>query len=104
MSLPPMVDMLVRLYDLPPLEPVLEELQKNGVVIRRAMPFTDKTFLVKWVRDIWGQAWADECNVAFSYHPISCFVAVEKGTLLGFGCYDTTKRNFFGPTGVHEKA
>ena len=26
----------------------------------------------------------------------------EYGELIGFACYDTTKRGFFGPTGVSE--
>ena len=29
-------------------------------------------------------------------------MAVEGEALVGFGCYDTTMRNFFGPTGVLE--
>lgn len=52
-----------------------------------------------------GKLWASECDVSFSNKPISCFVAYEKVTkeIVGFSCYDTTARGFFGPTGVLEK-
>ena len=99
-----MIDMLVKLYELQPLNPVVDELKREGIVVRRAMPFSDKTQLIQWVRGIWGGGWADECDVAFSNHPASCFVAVKDQKLLGFGCYDTCQKNFFGPTGVHDDA
>src|SRR5206468_1074481 len=54
----------------------------------------------KWVRDTFSAAWADECEVTFSHSPISSFIAVDSGTLLGFACYDATCKNFFGPTGA----
>jgi GNAT superfamily N-acetyltransferase len=33
---------------------------------------------------------------------VSCFIALENNQLLGFGCYEATCKNFFGPTGVNE--
>jgi ribosomal protein S18 acetylase RimI-like enzyme len=34
---------------------------------------------------------------------VTCFVAIENRAVLGFACYDTTARGFFGPTGVAEE-
>src|SRR5262249_36582770 len=30
----------------------------------------------------------------------SCFIATASGELRGFACYESTRRNFFGPMGV----
>jgi GNAT superfamily N-acetyltransferase len=35
-------------------------------------------------------------------NPPSCFIGIEKDALIGFACYDCTRKNFFGPTGVTE--
>lgn len=95
------MDRLVRLYDLPPAEPHLKKLEKERVTIRAAMAY-EKTQIVTWVRDTFSTGWADECSVAFSNHPVSCFIATEKGAIIGFACYESTCRNFFGPIGVAE--
>jgi len=71
-----MTDMLVKLYDLPPLEPALERVRAIGVDIRRALP----------------------CCA----HPPTCFLAVSGRGLAGFGCYDATGLGMFGPIGVDE--
>jgi len=94
-----MSDMLVKLYELPEVQSHLQKLSGQGVSIRTAMPY-EKQQLVTWVRDEFGASWADECDVAFSNRPISCFIATQDGALAGFACYDSTCRNFFGPMGV----
>jgi GNAT superfamily N-acetyltransferase len=81
----------------------VRELAALGVVVRRAMPY-EKTQVLAWVRERFGDGWADECDVAFALQPRSCFVAVERGALLGFACHDATCRNFFGPMGVAVEA
>jgi hypothetical protein len=43
-----------------------------------------------------------ECEFAFTNHPVSCFIAVKDGAMIGFACYDVTCKNFFGQTGVAE--
>lgn len=98
-----MTDMLVKLYDLPPLAPVIEAQTAHGVTIRRGLP-PEKHHVLDWVSQQFSEFWRSECDVAFSRLPVSCFVAVEDDQLLGFGCYDATARGFFGPTGVHESA
>jgi len=94
-----MPDLLVRLYDLPEVQPRLEKLRAEGVVIRTARSF-EKQQVIGWVRDHFGSRWADECEAAFGNRPISCFIATENGAIAGFACYDCTCRDFFGPTGV----
>ncbi|MDQ1910360.1 GNAT family N-acetyltransferase [Paenibacillus sp. GD4] len=98
-----MSDMLVKLYELPAVEPVLAELAEQGVDIRRAIA-PEKHVVVAWVREHFNEAWASECEAAFANQPVSCYIAVKDGALIGFGCYDATCRNFFGPTGVASDA
>jgi hypothetical protein len=97
-----MPDMLVRLFDLPEVAPLVGVLAEQGIVIRRAMPY-EKYAVVDWVRDTFGDGWASECDVAFSNHPVSCFLATESGQIVGFACHDSTCRDYFGPTGVAEQ-
>ncbi len=96
-----MPDMLVKLYELPVVDPVLREVEEKGITIRRALA-PEKSFVINWVRENFGEHWANECDVAFSNHPVSCYIALENGKLVGFACYETTSKNFFGPTGVLE--
>ena len=97
-----MPDMLVKLYELPEVRRPLDALASQGVVLRRAMAY-EKYAVAGWVRDTFSDGWAGECDVSFSNHPISCFIAVETGAIVGFACFDATCKNFFGPTGVQER-
>lgn len=95
-----MSDMIVRLYDLPELSFKNEKFSTEGIDIRRAMA-PDKSKVVQFVKDNFGDRWASECDVAFSNKPISCFIAVKDSIeIVGFACYEATCRNYFGPTGV----
>lgn len=96
-----MADMLVKLYELPALAPVLAKTQALGVDVRRALA-PEKHVVLEWVRTNFNPAWASECDVTFGNKPISSFIAVEAGKILGFSCYNATCKDFFGPTGVHE--
>lgn len=98
-----MQDMLVRLYDLPDSRCLLQRLAGEGITIRRAMAY-EKEAVVTWVKTHFEVRWASECDVAFSSHPVSCYLATREGEIIGFGCYDSTCKNFFGPTGVVEDA
>ncbi len=93
--------MLVKLYTLPPLEPAVSRQREAGIDIRRALA-PEKHIVVDWMRRHWSPGWTSEVDTSFAGRPIGCFVAVEGEALVGFGCYDTTMRNFFGPTGVLE--
>ncbi len=97
-----MPDMLVKLYELPDLAPALERTTAAGIIIRRGLA-PEKHIVVEWVREYFGDKWASETDIAFARQPVSCFIAAQKGQMLGFACYDTTARGFFGPTGVSEE-
>ena len=96
-----MPDMLVNLLRLPPPEPALEGMRAAGFVVRRARPW-EMTQVRAFVRDNFGQAWADEISVGLVSQPSTVFVALRGGRLVGFAAYECTRRNFFGPTGVLE--
>lgn len=94
-----MADMLVKLYDLPEVASLVKGLADKGIIIRRAMPY-EKHLVAYWVRSSFDDGWASECEVAFSSHPVSCYVATQTSDIIGFACHDSTCKNFFGPTGV----
>jgi GNAT superfamily N-acetyltransferase len=98
-----MPDYLVRLYDLAPLEPALQKLNDNGMVLRRALA-PEKHVIISWVRSNFNQRWMDECEVSFSKSPVSCFIVHREKEILGFACYEVVRRGLFGPTGVSEAA
>ncbi|MHB8064983.1 MAG: GNAT family N-acetyltransferase [Ruminiclostridium sp.] len=98
-----MPDMLVKLYNLPDMVDIDKRMKEEGIDIRRVIA-SEKHIIVDWVRQTFNQAWASECEVSFSNHPVSCYVAVENGNIIGFACYDATYRDFFGPTGVDNTA
>lgn len=98
-----MPDLLVKLYELPDVRLHIDELQQKGVNIRKAMAY-EKHQIIEWVEDNFGPGWASECDVAFGNSRISCFIATENNNIMGFACYDSTAKNFFGPMGVAEQA
>lgn len=91
-----MPDLLVKLYELPPLEVAPSEVE-----IRRALA-PEKHLVTKFARQHFSENWASEIEVGFSHVPVGVFVAVKDGRCVGFACYDTTMRGFFGPVGVDE--
>lgn len=97
------MDMLVKLYELPPLAPSIEEQVTHNIQVRRALP-PEKYLLGQWVEQQFGIYWRGECEVALTHQPSTCFVAVREGQLIGFSCYDATAKGFFGPIGVTEAA
>jgi GNAT superfamily N-acetyltransferase len=95
-----MHDMLVRLYNLPDLSPALEGARRAGVSVRRALA-PEVAVVVAWAQEHFPRS-AAEVGIACGRMPISCFIAVREGRILGFACYDATARNFFGPEAVIE--
>lgn len=94
-----MADLLVKLYELPPSARLLETLKEGGVEIRRAIG-PEKHAAVEWVEKNFSRAWASECDVAMSAQPVTCFLAIKDRQIIGFACYDSTMKGFFGPIGV----
>jgi GNAT superfamily N-acetyltransferase len=107
------MDLLVRLYALPPVEPRLEALKPVGVTVRRALA-RERHVVVEWARVHGSAGWASECEVSFARRPLGCFVATERvpaapaaagypttpETLVGFACLEATAPGFFGPQAV----
>ncbi len=98
-----MIDMLVRLYDLPDPSACYEAVAAHQVVLRRARAF-EKHTVAEFVKTHFSAKWVSEVEVAISRQPVTCFIATREQKILGFSCYDTTMRGFFGPTGVIEDA
>ncbi|MCJ8329250.1 MAG: GNAT family N-acetyltransferase [Lentisphaeria bacterium] len=98
-----MPDMLVKLYELPDPALLVQNLSDAGITIRRVMPY-EKQKCLDWVGENFSDGWMSECDVSFSNNPCSSFIATENSTIIGFASYDSTNKNFFGPTGVSESA
>jgi GNAT superfamily N-acetyltransferase len=96
-----MPDMLVKLYELEDDWSFITEQKKQGITIRKPIG-TEKHFIVNWVKEHFHDYWASEADIAVANTPMSCFIAVENGELIGFACYDATALGFFGPIGVKE--
>lgn len=115
-----MADMLVKLYELPPLYPALEALSPHKVEIRPAR-IGEEHQIQPWIAQHFSPGWADGIEYAIQRSPCSLFIAIEKTVadpkrtnvyeqppeqLVGFACYDTSNRGMFGPMGVqpsHER-
>ncbi|MEM9080187.1 MAG: GNAT family N-acetyltransferase [Verrucomicrobiota bacterium] len=95
--------MLVRLYDLPETAETYERVAAEGILLRRPNVF--ETHLVAaWVGEHFSPKWVSEVEAAMGKQPVRCFVATQEKEILGFACYDTTCKAYFGPTGVGEGA
>lgn len=97
-----MIDMLVRLYDLPDSSELYADIAAKGATLRRARAF-EKHTVAAFARTF-SEKWQSEVEVALTRQPVACFIATRDKQILGFACYDTTQRGFFGPTGVEEDA
>ena len=57
----------------------------------------------EFVSENFGGAWADEISVGLVRQPVTVFVALREGRLVGFAAYECSRKDFFGPTGVVER-
>lgn len=96
-----MPDMLARLYDLPDVTPTLERIAAAELRVRRAEPW-DRMRLRGFIRENFRDIWAMEAERAFAHTPITCFLGLKHGDIVGFAVYECTRRDYFGPTGVRE--
>jgi GNAT superfamily N-acetyltransferase len=97
-----MPDLLVNLLKLPPLEPVMQEMNNANIIVRRAQPF-EITQTMDFIEREFSAAWADEISVGFANKPVSVYIATVDREIIGFAAYECTRRGFFGPTGVVER-
>ncbi|WP_411825297.1 GNAT family N-acetyltransferase [Luteolibacter sp. AS25] len=98
-----MIDMLVRLYDLPDSSGLYTKVAAQGITLRRGRAF-EKHTIANFARVNFSEKWASEVEVAITRQPVSCWIATKDKEILGFSCYETTNRGYFGPTGVIEAA
>ena len=102
-----MADLLVKLYELPPVYPLIEELESKNIIIRKPIG-PENYHVIKWISEHFGSGWAAEAENSFFNDPKTIYIATRedengKNKILGFACYDATVKGFFGPTGVAEE-
>lgn len=98
-----MIDMLVRLYALPDPSEIYRQAEYHGIILRKARAF-EKHTVAQFVSEHFSPKWVSEVEVALSRQPVACYIATRDREIVGFACYDTTLRGFFGPTGVLENS
>ncbi len=96
-----MTDMLVKLYEIQDDWSFLAQQEALGIRIRKSLG-SERSLVINWVRDNFGDGWASEAETALCNRPVSCFIAVQNQKVIGFACYDATRLGFFGPGGVAE--
>ena len=97
-----MADILVRLYDLAPIEGAMKKANDNGIIIRRPIG-PEKNAICQWITDNFNSTWACESETALFNSPKTMYVAIKEAEtpeIVGFACWDATVKGFFGPTGV----
>lgn len=96
----PVPDMLVKLYDLPPAAPEVERLREQGTTCRRAESY-ERGAVLGFAKQHFPN-WGDELLAGFASVPPTVYIAERAGEVLGFACYNATRPDYFGPTGVLE--
>jgi GNAT superfamily N-acetyltransferase len=98
-----MSDMLVKLYALPDAHAILSAQAAQGITLRKPIA-PEHRVVADWVLGEFGDSWASETQAALGNRPVTCFVAIEAGAIIGFACHEATSRGFFGPVGVSPRA
>ncbi len=96
------MDMLVRLYNLPPLQREIGKMEEMGISVFRALP-PNRSLVVNWVRKHTSELAANEAECCFSSPSSTVFIATRNGKILGYACYNATAPDFFGPMEVAEE-
>lgn len=86
-------DMIVSLYQLPEM-PVIQ-----NVKIRRAF-VGDKNKILAFVGKHFWEGWVCEAEQALLADPPRCYIATVDESIVGFACFDSSAKGFFGPTGI----
>ena len=87
-------DMIVNLYNLPD-----SNIDTGNVKIKRAYA-GDKEAILSFVKENFYTGWVYEAEHALMEPVSKCFIATENGKIIGFACYDSTTKGYFGPIGV----
>ena len=96
-----MADMLVNLYQMPPMEEIMKTMEEAGIRILQPLS-PDFHKVLSFIEKEFGKGWASETSASLYHQPVSCYIAVKDHEVIGFACYDATARGYFGPTGVKE--
>lgn len=91
-------DMIVNLKDIPKIS-CEEEFNNNGIKIKRAFP-GDKRRILDFVKENFNEGWIYEAEHAILSDVPKCFIATCDGKVVGFACFDSSAKGFFGPIGV----
>lgn len=86
-------DMIVGLYNLPTIHCA------ETIKIKRAF-VGDKEVILAFVAEYFQKNWVYEVEHALMEDVSKCFVATENGRIVGFACFDSSAKGFFGPIGV----
>lgn len=95
----PPIDMIAPLLSLPPSGPFVDAARRQGITVRRAKVW-EAPAVRRFIEERLVPLWAEEAAVAFAHQPVSCFVAFDGMTIVGFAVYECTYRGLFGPIGV----
>lgn len=87
-------DMIVNLYRIPTLED-----RKDTIQIKRAF-VGDKEAILTFIKENFSNSWVYEAEHALLQEVPKCFIAVENKKVIGFACFDSSAKGFFGPIGV----
>lgn len=92
----PAGDMITSVMHLPPLPDL-----PDGIVLKRAMGL-DRQKVLRYIRENFSEDWINEAETTLASCPSRCVIAVKDEQIIGFACWDTTAKGFFGPIGVSE--
>ena len=96
-----MPDMLVKLYPLTPPTELENALLAEGIRIKRALA-PDRRRIEEFSKTCADRDYSDEVSVALARTPADCYIATKDKELIGFACFETAAKNFFGPMAVRE--
>lgn len=86
-------DMIVSLYGLP------EVCISEDIKIKRAF-VGDKDAILNFVGEHFQKNWVYEVEHSLMADVSKCFIATDNGKVVGFACFDSSAKGFFGPIGV----
>ena len=87
-------DMIVSLFNLPTFKE-----SASSIKIKRAF-IGDKDTILQFVSRYFQENWTYEVEHALMQDVSKCFIVTENKKILGFACYDSYAKGFFGPIGV----
>lgn len=76
---------------------------ESGVHIKRAF-IGDLPAIEDFIRAHFNQGWVYEMQRSIFQDAGKCYIATENRQVIGFACFDSSAKGFFGPLGVHPEA